>query len=93
MSDFIPAPEFGLAEVERAIRRLPYLEREALLMKARDGMTYAEIGAVLGLTAADAEARVASALVRLHAVLMCPKRRSWRVRWPSSGRRRTLPRP
>ena len=53
------------ARFERALKRLPFLEREALLLKARDGLTYAEIGVVLGLTSEAAEARVVRALIKL----------------------------
>ncbi len=50
---------------ERALKRLPFLEREALLLKARDGLSYAEIGVVLGLSPEAAEARVVRALIKL----------------------------
>ena len=50
---------------ERALNRLPFLEREALRLKARDGLSYAEIGAVLGLSPEAAEARVVRALIKL----------------------------
>jgi DNA-directed RNA polymerase specialized sigma24 family protein len=50
-------------------------------MKARDKMTYAEIGAALGLTPQEAEAHVASALVKLHARLMRRQRLRWRFAW------------
>ena len=79
MSDDPIIPSLGTVEVERAIRRLPFLEREALLMKARDRMTYVEIGAVLGLTPAQAEARVAFALIKVHARLFRRRRPRWRA--------------
>lgn len=67
----LPAvPGFDPSQVERALRRLPFAEREALLLKVHGRLSYAEIGAVLGLTAAQAEARTASALVRLVQLLM-----------------------
>ena len=50
---------------ERALKRLPFLEREALLLKARDGLSYAEIGVVLGLSPEAAEVRVVRALIKL----------------------------
>ena len=53
------------ARFERALKRLPFLEREALLLKARDGLSYAEIGVVLGLSPEAAEARVVRALIKL----------------------------
>jgi DNA-directed RNA polymerase specialized sigma24 family protein len=78
MSDVSTIPQLDPDAVERALNRLPHTEREALLLKSREGLSYAEIGAVLGLTAAQAEARVASALVRLHARLLGPGRPWWR---------------
>lgn len=90
--------EANPAAVERAIRRLPVLEREALLMKARDRMTYASIGAALGVSAAEAEAKVAAALATLHARTI--RRRQFRsqlwlcFRWPARllrGGARRLP--
>jgi RNA polymerase sigma factor (sigma-70 family) len=74
-------PAIDPARLARALRRLSYRERQALLMKARDRMTYAEIGAVLGLTPQNAEVRVASALVKLHARLMRRQRFRWRIPW------------
>lgn len=89
MSDEIAIPALDPEQVARALGRLPFLEREALLMKARNRMSYAEIGAVLGLTPAQAEARVASALVRLHVRLVGTRHPRWRglcrFRWPFRG--------
>ena len=62
MSDL---PTIDPDRFERALKRLPFLERQALLLKARDGLTYAEIGVVLGLSPEAAEARVALALIKL----------------------------
>lgn len=70
-------PALDPERTERALARLPYREREALLLKTRDGHTWTEVGAMLGLSQAEAKACVASALVRLHAELMPPER-SWR---------------
>ena len=64
MSD-LPPTAVDPERFERALRRLPFLEREALLLKARDGLSYAEIGVVLGLSPEAAEARVALALIKL----------------------------
>jgi DNA-directed RNA polymerase specialized sigma24 family protein len=79
--DPIDIPAIDPAKLAQALRRLGRLEREALLMKARDKMTYAEIGAALGLTPQEAEAHVASALVQLHARLMRRRRLRWRFAW------------
>jgi DNA-directed RNA polymerase specialized sigma24 family protein len=59
---------------------LSFVEREALLLKSRDGLTYAEIGAVLGTTPEAAEARVAAALVSLRARLERKRRFPWLFR-------------
>ena len=48
-------------------------------MKARDRLSYAEIGAVLGLSPEAAEARMVAALVRLETRLT--KDRPWWRRW------------
>ena len=63
---------------ERALRRLPFLEREALLLRARHGLSYAEIGVVLGLSPEAAEARVVRALIKLDVRL---KERPWWRFW------------
>jgi len=78
MSDFLDDLASDPDRMARELRRLPFLEREALLMKSRDRLTYAEIGAVLGLSAAQAEAKVASALVRLRERLDRDCRPWWR---------------
>jgi DNA-directed RNA polymerase specialized sigma24 family protein len=64
-------------EVERALSCLPFLEREALLLKARERLSYAEIGTVLGLSESQAEARTASALVKLNRQIT-RRRPGWR---------------
>jgi DNA-directed RNA polymerase specialized sigma24 family protein len=71
--DFSPDP----AAVERAIARLPFLEREVLRLKARDGFTFSEIGAILGVSPQAAEARFARALFRLRAQLGRRPRQWW----------------
>ena len=76
MSDLRPTaidPE----RFESALRRLPFLQREALLLKARDGLSYAEIGVVLGLSPEAAEARVVRALIKLDVRLQ--ERPWWRL--------------
>ncbi len=71
---------FGIDPIrfERALARLPWLEREALLLRTRDGLSYAEIGAVLGLTPEAAEARVVMALIKLDVRLRRPDQPWWR---------------
>lgn len=76
-------PEFlhhriEVARLERALARLPRLDRAAFLCKARDGLTYAEIAARLGLTDEKAEAHVVRALLKLDADLARSARAWWR---------------
>ena len=86
MSD-IPTSQPGIgdarvvdpARFERALKRLPFLEREAFLLKARDGLSYAAIGVVLGLSPEAAEARVVAALIKLDVSLQRMERPWWRV--------------
>lgn len=78
-----PTPPFILPEspeFARALSRLSFVEREALLLKTRDGLTYAEIGAVLGLTPEAAQARFAAALVSLRTRLERNRRFPWLFR-------------
>lgn len=72
-------PALDPDQVERALSRLPHIEREALLLKSREGLGYAEIGALLGLSPAQAEARAAAALAKLHRRLT--RRRPWWRFW------------
>ena len=85
MSDTRPSPRsvddarlIDPARFERALGRLPFLERQALLLKARDGLSYAEIGVVLGFTPEAVEARVVRALIKLDVRL---KERPWWRIW------------
>lgn len=64
MSDVSP-PATDPERLARALKRLPFLEREAFLLKTRDRLSYAEIGVVLGLRPEAAEACVVAALIRL----------------------------
>ena len=66
------------AALKRAMDRLPRLEREAFLLKVRDGLTYAAIGAALGITPELAEACVARALLKLDVRLRRAERPWWR---------------
>ena len=70
--------ELDPERVEKALEHLSHRDSEALLLKTREGLSYAQIGALLGLGGGEAEARVASALVELHARLMRPPRPWWR---------------
>ena len=73
-----PKPDINPAAIERALARLPRLERDAFLLKVRDGLTYGAIGSALGITPELAEACVARALIRLDALLLRIERPWWR---------------
>ena len=81
MSDIIKTSSpIDPARLERALKSLPWLEREAFLLKTRDQLSYAEVGVRLGLSPEATEARVVAALIRLHARLEerdCPWWRFW----------------
>ena len=67
-----------LARLERELSRLPCVDRDAFLLKVRDGMTYAAIGIQLGITPERAEAHVVCALIKLDAALTRERRPWWR---------------
>ena len=73
-----PNPEIDPAALERALARLPRLEREAFLLKARDKLTYLAVGLQLRISPQDAEACVARALIMLDARLRRFERPWWR---------------
>ena len=77
MPAFSPNPVDPI-RVERALARLPQLERDAFLLKVREGLTYAAVGEMLGLSPEAAEARVVRALIKLDVELMRSSRRWWR---------------
>lgn len=67
-----PGPESALSlqwelrAVLKALQKLPEIDRAVLLMHVQDGMPYAEIGAVLGLTVAAVKVKVHRSRVQLH---------------------------
>jgi len=73
------AREIDPARLERALKRLPFLEREAFLRKTRDRLSYAEIGAAFGLSPEGAESRVVTALIKLDVHLQLIDRPWWRL--------------
>ena len=77
MSNSHPLP-VDPARLERALKQLPFLEREAFLLKTRDRLSYAAIGVVLGLSSEAAEARVVAALIKLDVRLQPMERPWWR---------------
>ena len=50
------------------VRRLPEIDRSALLMRARDGMAYAEIAQALGITLASVKVKIHRARIALLAL-------------------------
>lgn len=54
------------AQVRQAVARLPQIDREVLLMRHFEGLSYREIGCVLEIGAAAARKRNGRALLRLH---------------------------
>jgi RNA polymerase sigma-70 factor (ECF subfamily) len=71
-----PSQEFNLkercAEVRQAVARLPETDREVLLMRHFEGLSYREIGYVLDIEPAAARKRNGRALLRLHSELTNP---------------------
>ena len=57
------------AEVRQAVARLPDMDREVLLMRHFEGLSYREIGYVLDIEPAAARKRNGRALLRLHGEL------------------------
>jgi RNA polymerase sigma factor (sigma-70 family) len=68
-----PSQQVGRREqviaIRRAVGQLAELDREVVLMYWIEGLSYAEIGAVLGIEEATARKRQARALVRLGRVM------------------------
>lgn len=73
-----PKPEIDPAHFERALARIPRLERDAFLLKARGRLTYRAIGFRLRVSAQEAEACVARALVSLDEALRRIEQPWWR---------------
>jgi RNA polymerase sigma-70 factor (ECF subfamily) len=57
----VPEARLRLAEVARAVAELPDRQRQCLLLSARDGLSYAEIGELLGLSALTVRNHLAEA--------------------------------
>lgn len=68
-----PSQQAGRAELARrvhdAIARLPDADREVLLMRTFEGLSFGEVACVLGVEPAAARKRHGRALLRLHALL------------------------
>jgi RNA polymerase sigma-70 factor (ECF subfamily) len=69
----MPDQQYDQRELARRVRlglaRLEDMDREVLLLRNFEGLSYAEIGYVLGIELAAARKRHGRALVRLHKVL------------------------
>lgn len=55
--------------MRQALERLSQTDREALLMRHYEEMSYEEMGCILGIEPASARKRAGRALVRLHKIL------------------------
>lgn len=79
MSDTPPPWVPDPAQMARALARLPFLDREIVLLKSRDRLSYGEIGIILGLAPETAGARYAAALAKLRVQLQRGPRSGWRL--------------
>jgi RNA polymerase sigma-70 factor (ECF subfamily) len=55
--------------LRRALAQLPEADREVLLLRTVEGLSYKEVGYLIGIEPAAARKRQARALVRLHRIL------------------------
>lgn len=74
-----PDPE-TLKQIERALRKMPRLQREIFLAARLDDMSNAEIAERTGRTIADVERAFAKALASVDRSTSEPPRRWWRRR-------------
>jgi RNA polymerase sigma factor (sigma-70 family) len=68
-----------LQRLERAASRLAPIEREVLMLSAKEGLRYGEIAARLGISADAVKSHLADALYRLDRQLQQPKRPWWKL--------------
>lgn len=66
--------------IERAVGKLPRLQREIFLAARLDDMSYVEIAERTGLTAGQVEREIAKALVNIARRMNRQRRRWWRFR-------------
>lgn len=69
-----------LKRIERAVRKLPRLQREIFLAARLDDMSYVEIAERTGLAVRDVERHLAKALTSIDCRTSKPPRRRWRRR-------------
>ncbi len=69
-----------LRRIERAVRKLPRLQREIFLAARLDDMSYAEIAERTGLSVRDVEQHLAKALASIDRRLRKSPGRWWRCR-------------
>ena len=72
-----PDPEI-VKRMERAVRKLPRLQREIFLAARLDDMSYVEIAERTGLTVREVEREIARALVSIARRMDRRPRRWWR---------------
>jgi len=71
-------PSLTLERLEKAATKLRPIEREVLVLSAREGLSNGEIAARLGITAEAAERLLARALSRLDRALERQEQPWWR---------------
>ncbi|MGV3458145.1 sigma-70 region 4 domain-containing protein [Sphingomonas sp.] len=74
-----PDPE-TTKRIERAVRKLPRLQREIFLAARLDDMSYVEIAERTGLSVGQVEREIARALVSIARRINRQQRRWWRFR-------------
>jgi RNA polymerase sigma-70 factor (ECF subfamily) len=68
-----PGPPSPDEDLERALRRLPAEQREAVVLKVDGGLTFAELAAVLGISPNTAASRYRYALAKLRDLMERPE--------------------
>lgn len=71
-------PSIPPDRLQRAVSKLRPIEREVLILSAREGLSNAEIAERLGITSAAAERLLADAIYRLDRTLERQERPWWR---------------
>lgn len=72
-------PTVTLERFEKAASKLRPVEREVLILSARDRLSTGEIAARLGLTAEAAERLLANAICKIDRALERQERSRWRL--------------